>query len=90
DIPLVSEKISRVLDMSGFAPQSHAAKALLNILETYPRDEIVQAEEDDLLTVGLGVLQMQERDMTRAFLRRDIFGRFMSCMVYVPKERYNT
>ena len=90
DIPLVSEKIERVLEMSGFAPQSHAAKALLNILETYPRDEIVQAEEDDLLEVGLGVLQMQERDMTRVFLRRDIFGRFMSCMVYVPKERYNT
>src|SRR5699024_493016 len=47
-------------------------------------------DEEDLLTVGLGVLQMQERDMTRVFLRRDIFGRFMSCMVYVTKERYNT
>ncbi len=90
DIPLVSEKIKRVLDSSGFAPQSHAAKALLNILETYPRDEIVQADENDLLEVGLGVLQMQERDMTRVFVRRDIFGRFVSVMVYVPKERYNT
>ncbi|RUO81295.1 NAD-glutamate dehydrogenase [Idiomarina tyrosinivorans] len=90
DIPLVKSKIQRVMDQSGFAGNSHAAKALLNILETYPRDEIVQASEEDLLNVGLGVLQMQERDMTRAFLRRDIFGRFMSCMVYVPKERYNT
>ncbi|WP_370260042.1 NAD-glutamate dehydrogenase [Idiomarina sp.] len=90
DIPLVSEKLKRVIDASGFAPQSHAAKALVNILETYPRDEVVQAEDDDLLQVGLGVLQMQERDMTRVFLRRDIFGRFMTCMVYVPKERYNT
>lgn len=90
DIPLVSQKINRVIESSGFAPQSHAAKALLNILETYPRDEIVQASDDDLLDVGLGVLQMQERDMTRVFARRDIFGRFMSIMVYVPKERYNT
>ncbi|MGM0525459.1 MAG: NAD-glutamate dehydrogenase [Pseudomonadota bacterium] len=90
DIPLVSEKIGRVIENSGFAPQSHAAKALLNILETYPRDEIVQANDADLLEVGLGVLQMQERDMTRVFVRRDIFGRFMSVMVYVPKERYNT
>jgi len=90
DIPLVSEKIGRVIESSGFAPQSHAAKALLNILETYPRDEIVQANDADLLEVGLGVLQMQERDMTRVFVRRDIFGRFMSIMVYVPKERYNT
>lgn len=90
DIPLVSEKIDRVIEASGFARTSHAAKALLNILETYPRDEIVQADDDDLLEVGLGVLQMQERDMTRAFVRRDIFGRFMSVMVFVPKERYNT
>ncbi|MBR9906629.1 MAG: NAD-glutamate dehydrogenase [Gammaproteobacteria bacterium] len=90
DVPLVGDKIKRVMEASGFASNSHAAKALLNILETYPRDEIVQANEDDLLEVGLGVLQMQERDMTRVFVRRDIFGRFASCMVYVPKERYNT
>ncbi|MDT7524936.1 NAD-glutamate dehydrogenase [Pseudidiomarina sp. GXY010] len=90
DVPLVGDKIKRVMEASGFAPNSHAAKALLNILETYPRDEIVQANEDDLLEVGLGVLQMQERDMTRLFVRRDIFGRFASCMVFVPKERYNT
>ncbi|EKE87028.1 NAD-glutamate dehydrogenase [Idiomarina xiamenensis] len=90
DIPMVGAKIRRIMEASGFAPNSHAAKALLNILETYPRDEIVQAAEEELLDVGLGVLQMQERDLTRAFLRRDIFGRFMSCMVYVPKDRYNT
>lgn len=90
DVPLVGDKIKRVMEASGFAPNSHAAKALLNILETYPRDEIVQASEADLLEVGLGVLQMQERDMTRVFVRQDIFGRFCSCMVYVPKERYNT
>ncbi|MBY6063074.1 NAD-glutamate dehydrogenase [Pseudidiomarina sediminum] len=90
DVPLVGEKIRRVMERSGFAPNSHAAKALLNILETYPRDEVVQAHEEDLLEVGIGVLQMQERDMTRVFVRRDIFGRFASCMVYVPKERYNT
>lgn len=90
DVPLVGEKVQRIMEASGFAPRSHASKALLNILETYPRDEIVQASETDLLEVGLGVLQMQERDMTRLFVRRDIFGRFASCMVYVPKERYNT
>lgn len=90
EVPLVGDKIKRVMDASGFAPGSHAAKALLNILETYPRDELVQADEQDLLEVGLGVLQMQERDMTRAFVRPDIFGRFVSVMVYVPKERYNT
>lgn len=90
EIPLVGDKVNRVLEASGFAPGSHAAKALMNILETYPRDEIAQASEADLLEVGLGVLQMRERDITRVFIRRDIFGRFASCMVYVPKERYHT
>lgn len=90
DIPLVNDKINRVIQGTGFAFQSHAAKAIVNILETYPRDEIVQADESDLLEIGVGVLQMQERDLTRVFVRRDIFGRYMSVMVFVPKERYNT
>jgi glutamate dehydrogenase len=90
DIPLVRDKIQRVMQRSRFAPGSHASKALLNIMQTYPRDEIVQTSDDDLLDITLGVLQIQERDMTRVFLRRDIFGRFITVMVYVPKERYNT
>lgn len=75
---------------SGFESGSHAYKALLNVLETYPRDELIQAREEELLATGLGVLEMQERDMLRLFVRRDVYGRFFSCMVYVTKERYNT
>ena len=76
--------------MSEFATGTHAYKALLNILETYPRDELIQASADELLYVAMGVLQMQERDMTRLFMRKDAFGRFVTAMVYVPRERYNT
>ncbi len=90
EVPLVKQKVHRVLQQSGFSNKSHAYKALLNILETYPRDELFQSSEQGLLNVGLGVLQMQERDMTRLFVRRDLFGRFFSCLVYVPKERYST
>lgn len=90
DIPLVKDKIERVLRDSKFAPGSHAAKALQNIMQTYPRDEILQTSDKNLLETGIGVLQIQDRDMTRAFLRRDIFGRFITVMVYVPRERYNT
>ena len=90
DIPLVKDKIQRVIRESKFAPGSHASKALLNIMQTYPRDEILQTSDKDLLNITMGVLQIQERDMTRAFLRRDIFGRFITVMVYVPRERYNT
>lgn len=90
DIPLVKDKIKRVLKASKFAPGSHASKALLNIMQTYPRDEILQTSDNKLLEISVGVLQIQERNMTRIFLRRDIFGRFITAMVYVPRERYNT
>ncbi|HSG52894.1 MAG TPA: NAD-glutamate dehydrogenase [Rheinheimera sp.] len=90
DIPLLKSKLATVMHKSEFASGTHAYKALLNILETYPRDELIQATADELLHVAMGVLQMQERDMTRLFMRKDSFGRFVSCMVYVPRERYNT
>lgn len=90
DIPLLKNKLASVMQMSEFATGTHAFKALLNILETYPRDELIQATADELLHVAMGVLQMQERDMTRLFMRKDSFGRFVTAMVYVPRERYNT
>ncbi len=89
-LPLLGHKIERIMKASGYEAGSHAYKALLNILETYPRDELIQASESELLNIGMGVLEMQERDLTRLFVRRDIFGRFFSCMVYVTKDRYST
>ena len=90
DIPLLKDKLASVMQKSEFAVGTHAYKALLNILETYPRDELIQATADELLHVAMGVLQMQERDMTRVFMRKEPFGRFVTAMVYVPRERYNT
>ena len=90
DVPVLKSKINRIMDMSDFAKGTHAYKAVLNILETYPRDELLQAKEAELLDVAMGVLQVQERDMCRIFVRKDMYGRFLSCMVYVPRERYNT
>ena len=90
DVPVLKSKINRIMDMCDFAKGTHAYKAVLNILETYPRDELVQAREHELLEVAMGVLQIQERDMCRLFVRKDAYGRFLSCMVYVPRERYNT
>lgn len=89
-IPLISNKIERVMQMAQFEPGSHSYKAMLHILETYPRDELIQAKEDDLLKVGKGILTMQDRDVCRLFVRRDVYGRFFSCMVYVTNERFNT
>ncbi|MEZ9682898.1 NAD-glutamate dehydrogenase [Vibrio splendidus] len=89
-IPLVREKVERILDASGYRQGSYSYKALHNILENYPRDELLQAREEELLEVGTGVVQMQDRDLLRLFVRKDPFGRFFSCMVYVTKDRYNT
>ncbi|QDP01167.1 NAD-glutamate dehydrogenase [Thalassotalea sp. PS06] len=90
NLPLIGDKVKRVCDQSGYAPSSHAYKTLINIMETYPRDEILQSSERELLNTVRGVLQMQERDITGLFVRRDAFNRFYSCMVYVPRDRYNT
>jgi glutamate dehydrogenase len=90
NIPLLSNKVERILEASHYIKGSHSYKALNNILETYPRDELFQATEEEMLEVGTGVVKMQDRDLLRLFVRRDPFGRFFSCMVYVTKERYNT
>ena len=90
DLPLIKSKVSGVCNDSGYAKGTHAYKALINILETYPRDEILQSSPAELLHNVMGIFQMQERDYSGLFMRRDSFNRFYSCMVYVPRERYNT
>ncbi|WP_206485601.1 NAD-glutamate dehydrogenase [Thalassotalea sp. G2M2-11] len=90
DLPLIKSKVASVCQASGYAEGTHAFKTLINILETYPRDEILQTSTSELLQNVLGIFQMQERDYSGLFIRRDAFERFYSCMVYVPRERYNT
>lgn len=90
DLPMLSEKINRIGKIAGFEKNTHAHKALVNIVETYPRDELIQTPDDELASIIMGVFQMQERGISRMFVRKDAFGRFFSCMTYVPRERYNT
>jgi glutamate dehydrogenase len=89
-LPVLQEKIDAICTLSGFELGSHGQKAFLNIIETYPRDELVQGTVEELAQIALGIFQMQERGISRLFVRKDQFGRFVSCMVYVPRERYNT
>ncbi len=90
NLPFISSKVLAVCKASSFAEGTHNYKALINILETYPRDEILQSSVSELLQIVTGILQMQERDYCGLFMRRDAFDRFYSFMVYVPRERYNT
>ncbi len=89
-IPVLRHKLAAVLEHAGLSPDSHDGKDLAEILETYPREELFQISADELLPIGLGVLRLREHKQTRLFLRRDVYGRFMSCMVYLPRDRYTT
>ncbi|MBM3565151.1 MAG: NAD-glutamate dehydrogenase, partial [Alphaproteobacteria bacterium] len=90
DIPLLRSKIAAAIERAHFAPDSHDGKALLHILETYPRDELFQIGLDDLHKTALGILQLQERQRVALFLRRGSFERFVTAMIYVPRDRYTT
>ncbi len=90
EIPLLRQKIERVIAHFSLDPASHDAKAVVHVLETYPRDELFQARVSDLVRIVRGVVNLYERQRVRVFLRRDAFGRFYSALIYVPRDRYNT
>src|SRR5215207_3305485 len=90
DVPLVRRRVAEVVTRSGVPADSHTGKELLEVLETYPRDELLQVGADELLPVALAVLHLQERRQTRLFLRQDPTGRFWSALVYLPRDRYTT
>ncbi|MCP2335261.1 NAD-glutamate dehydrogenase [Actinomadura rupiterrae] len=89
-IPVLKRKLDQVLEMAGFTPGSYDGQDLVEILETYPRDELFQISAEELLPIALGVLRLRERRQLKLFLRKDAYGRFMSCMVYLPRDRYTT
>ena len=90
DIPLLRHKVELVTKRAGFAPNSHDDKALNHILETFPRDELFQATADELYEIAIGILNLQERQRVALFVRRDPYERFMSCFVYLPRDRMTT
>jgi glutamate dehydrogenase len=89
-VPLIRAKVAGVLARAGKAPSAHNEKRLRNILETFPRDELFQASEDDLLAAALGVLHLYDRPRVRLFERRDPFDRFASVLLFVPRDRYDS
>ncbi|TNE61468.1 MAG: NAD-glutamate dehydrogenase [Alphaproteobacteria bacterium] len=90
DVPVLRNKVNNVKQRAKFGPRSYAAKAIAHILETFPRDELFQISEDRLFETVMGVLQLTERPRPRAFVRPDRFGRFVSAIVYVPRENYHS
>ncbi|MGR3364549.1 MAG: NAD-glutamate dehydrogenase, partial [Maritimibacter harenae] len=89
-VPLIRRKVRRVLERAGKTPGTHSAKKLRNTVENFPRDELFQTDENDLLEICLGILHLHDRPRTKLFIRRDQFDRFVSALLFVPRERYSS
>jgi glutamate dehydrogenase len=90
EIPLLRRKLDAVIRHFGLPPQSHDAKSVVNVVETFPRDELFQTPIAELIPSVRGIVNLYERRRVRLFARRDSYERFYSCLVFVPRDRYNT
>ena len=90
DVPIVRQKVRKTLARAKFGHDSHDRKALEHILEKYPRDELFQLSIDELVKISRGILQLQERQRIAVFTRKDLLERYISCLVYVPRDVYDT
>jgi glutamate dehydrogenase len=90
DIPYLRMKVDNVIKKSKFSNASHNHKAIRHILEKYPRDEILQMPEDLLFDHASSILRLQEKPQIALYTRTDPFGRYISCLVYIPRERFET
>ena len=90
EVPLLRRKVANALARADKAPGSHNEKRLKNILENYPRDELFQITEDELLSIALGILHLYDRPRIRLFSRQDPFDRFVSVLCFIPREKFDS
>jgi glutamate dehydrogenase len=89
-IPILRNKVERVISRAAYTAESHHSKALAKTLEHFPRDELFQITDDELFAISMGIVALGERPRVRLFVRSDPYERFVSCLVFVPRDRYNT
>ncbi|WP_252271570.1 NAD-glutamate dehydrogenase [Pseudomonas subflava] len=89
-IPYIRRKVDVIAERSGFDRKAHLGKELEQVLEVLPRDDLFQTPVDDLFNTAISIVQIQERNKLRLFLRRDPYGRFAYCLAYVPRDVYST
>jgi glutamate dehydrogenase len=89
-IPVLRHKVDQVLETAGVPADGHDGKALIEILEGYPREELFEISAEQLAPIAMAVLGLAERKQVRLFLRPDAYGRYVSCLVYLPRDRYTT
>lgn len=89
-IPVIRKKVDWIMAHSGFEKQSHDGKALLNILEFHPRDELFHIDKENLAETAIAIWRIYERRVVKVFMNADSFDKFVSCIIYVPRESYDT
>ncbi|SDR24384.1 NAD-glutamate dehydrogenase [Pseudovibrio sp. Tun.PSC04-5.I4] len=89
-IPYIRHKTAKVMKKHGFDPESHSGRALRNILEGYPRDDLFQIDADTLSNFADAILQLNERPRIRVLSRTDKFDRFVSIITYIPRDHFTT
>lgn len=89
-IPILRQRVATVLAWSGYDLDGFDGKVLKQVLATYPRDELFQTEPEELYQIALGITRNHERNQVQVFVRQDRYGLFFSCLVYTPREIYNT
>ncbi len=89
-IPLLRRKAALTMEQSGYDHDSHSGRLLLNVLEQFPRDELIQIDQDTLTDWAQEIMLLSERPRIRVLARADRFDRFVSVLVFVPRDRYNT
>ena len=89
-VPFLDRKVIHVVKESGFTANSHDGRALMHILETLPRDELFQIDEEQLLETAMGILHLKVMPRCRAFIRKDRFERYVSALVFVPRDMYDS
>ncbi|MEH6551095.1 MAG: NAD-glutamate dehydrogenase [Pseudomonadales bacterium] len=90
NIPVIRRKVSGIVTKSDLSPGSHDARHLMRVLETYPREELFHTSEQDLFSICTGINRIQERRQVRVFWSLDAYDKFLSCLVYLPRDLYNT
>ncbi len=90
EIPVVRAKVAALVERANFQRTSHDHSRLLNLLQLFPRDELFQIDIDELESMAMAMLDMRDRRQVSMLMRRDTFGRFLSCLVFVPRDRHNT
>ncbi|MEU4802770.1 NAD-glutamate dehydrogenase [Actinosynnema sp. NPDC023587] len=90
DIPAIERRVRDVIHRAGFPLHSYSGQRMLEVIQDYPRTELFSVDTETLYQNVTGVIALAERRRLRLFLRRDPYGRFFSCLVYLPRDRYTT